>query len=282
MTSLDQFYTKPEVAKTCFDKLATLVDLGGFDILMEPSAGKGAFINLFPANKRLGIDVDPKADGITQGDFLTFDADKNARYAIIGNPPFGRVSSMAVKFFNKAATFAWMIAFIVPRTFKKVSIHNRLNLSFRLAYTEDLQEKPCCFEPAMSAKCCFQVWVKSAGPARNMITRMLTHGDFAFVEPDKADFAMRAFGSGCGRIEDDKTVMPTLAVRSWYWISANASIVTADELKRRFRALDFSVCTDTARQDSLSKSELIDIYSAKYPQHENHRSRSARLRVLNS
>ncbi len=78
------------------DKLATVVDLNGYDILMEPSAGNGAFFSLLPASKRLGIDVNPKTDGITQEDFLTY-----ARYAI--------------RHSDAAATFAQMIAFIVPR-----------------------------------------------------------------------------------------------------------------------------------------------------------------------
>ena len=79
---------------------------------------------------------------------------------VIGNPPFGKISSFAVRFFNKSAEYAEVIAFIVPRTFKRVSVQNRLNLNFHLIYNEDLPMKPCCFEPKMGAKCCFQIWKK--------------------------------------------------------------------------------------------------------------------------
>ena len=48
----------------------------------------------------------------------------------LGNPPFGKNCSLAIKFFNKAAEFADLIAFIIPRTFKRISIQNKLNLNF--------------------------------------------------------------------------------------------------------------------------------------------------------
>ena len=50
----------------------------------------------------------------------------------IGNPPFGKNSSLAISFFNKAAEFSDIIAFILPQTFSKDSVKNRLNLSFFL------------------------------------------------------------------------------------------------------------------------------------------------------
>jgi len=95
--------------------------------------------------------------GIIKMDFLKFKPKENKKYLIIGNPPFGRSSSIAIKFFNKAALFSDCIAFILPRTFKRVSIQNRLDLNFSLIYTKDLPVKPCCFIPKMEAKCCFQI-----------------------------------------------------------------------------------------------------------------------------
>ena len=95
--------------------------------------------------------------GIIKMDFLKFKPKENKKYLIIGNPPFGRSSSIAIKFFNKAALFSDCIAFILPRTFKRISIQNRLDLNFSLIYTKDLPVKPCCFIPKMEAKCCFQI-----------------------------------------------------------------------------------------------------------------------------
>ena len=158
--SLDQFYTKPSIAKKCTNVLKTTLDINNFDIILEPSAGTGSFYKILPKEKREGVDLDPKYNGIKKMNFFDYVPKKNKKYLVIGNPPFGRVSSLAIKFFNKASKFATVIAFIVPRTFKRVSVQNKLDLNFHLIHTEDLPLKPCCFTPKMMAKCCFQIWEK--------------------------------------------------------------------------------------------------------------------------
>ena len=105
--------------------------------ILEPSAGTGSFFKQLPVNKRIGVDIQPKFDGIIEMDYFDFVPQFGKSYLVIGNPPFGRISSIAVKFFNKSATFADCIAFIIPRTFKRVSIQNKLNLNFKLIYNED-------------------------------------------------------------------------------------------------------------------------------------------------
>ena len=160
LNKLDQFYTKKYVAEKYYNVLEKKINLNNYDILLEPSAGTGSFYNLFPDKKRKGFDLEPKCKGVEKLDFFNFKPDKNKTYAVIGNPPFGKVSSMAIKFFNYSACFSDLIAFIIPRTFKRVSIQNKLNLNFHLLYSQDLDMKPCCFEPNMDAKCCFQIWIK--------------------------------------------------------------------------------------------------------------------------
>ena len=128
--SLDQFYTKPEVAELC----CNLMDFSKYNKILEPSAGTGVFLELLPEDKRIGIDLEPKHPEITKQDFFLY---KGTEDLVIGNPPFGRVSSLAIKFFNHAATFADTIAFIIPRTFRRVSVQNKLNLHFHLV--EDIE-----------------------------------------------------------------------------------------------------------------------------------------------
>lgn len=264
---LDQFYTRPEIAKYCIEKFLTISDFNNFDVILEPSAGKGSFYNLLPNEKRLGIDIEPKAEGIIKQDFFTFTPIIDKKYLVIGNPPFGRVSSLAVKFFNKASDFCDMIAFIIPRTFNKVSVQNRLNLNFHLVYNEDLPLKPCSFEfsehssgrrePEMTAKCCFQIWVKGSSK-RLLIIQETEHPDFSFVKPEEADFAMRAYGSNCGEIDLE---MKELTIKNWHWVKAN---INKEELIRRFKSLDFSESKNTVRQDSLGQKDLISLYIDKF------------------
>ena len=135
--SLDQFYTKPEVATACWkhftDTLSTLNRSPSDLFFIEPAAGTGAFYKLLPQQRRLGIDLVPKCDGVKPQDFfkvtnLPF-ASKDT--AIIGNPPFGKRGKLAIAFFNHAAALADFVAFIVPVNFRKFIVHKQLNASMR-------------------------------------------------------------------------------------------------------------------------------------------------------
>ena len=267
---LDQFYTNPDVALRCYNKLAELVNINDYDIHLEPSAGSGSFFNIMDNIKKVGLDIEPTTDDVVKMDYFDYKPIAGKKYLVVGNPPFGRVSALAVKFFNKSAEFSNCIAFIIPRTFKRVSIQNKLNLNFKLIYNEDLPINPCCFTPIMTAKCCFQVWVKIDEP-RVKTNYDKSHADFDFIKhgpkdknnqptpPNNCDFAMKAYGSNCGEIVDKE--LHLLRPKSWHWIKSNIDIQL---LKNRFQQLDYSISKDTVRQDSLGQQELIYLYKLVY------------------
>lgn len=267
---MDQFYTRDEIAEYCYNIVLNKINLYSVDLFMEPSAGRGSFFKLFPVHIRVGIDLEPKYNGIQEMDFFDYKPDNTYKnICVVGNPPFGRISSLAIKFFNHAASFdnVDVIAFIIPRTFKRVSVQNRLNLNFHLIYNEDLPLKPCCFEPEMSAKCCFQVWQRQDHP-RTEVVLDSTHPDFEFLSmgpkdennqptpPVGADFALLAYGGQCGRIVHDN--LHTLRPKSWHWIRSNIDV---DVLIDRFNQLDYSISQDTVRQNSIGRKELIYLYT---------------------
>lgn len=267
---LDQFYTNSNVSISCMKSIEKYINMENYDIHMEPSAGTGSFYRLLDKGKRLGIDIEPKYDGIIKMDFLDYIPDRSKRYIVLGNPPFGKNSSLAIKFFNKAGIFSDCIAFIVPRTFKRVSVQNQLDLNFSLIYDEDLPLKPCCFTPSMDAKCCFQIWIR-LDIKREKVIYDKFHNDFTFIKlgpkdengqptpPDGVDFVMKAYGSNCGEIKDMNIY--SLRPKSWHWIKCN---IDKDELKHRFNSLDYSISKSTVRQDSIGQQEVIYLYKMKY------------------
>lgn len=267
---LDQFYTNQDVSLKCYSKLKQLISIDNYDIHLEPSAGNGSFYNIMNPDKRFGIDILPNNTDIIKMDFFDYIPETDKKYLVIGNPPFGKISSLAIKFFNKSAEFSDCIAFIIPRTFKRVSVQNKLNLNFHLIYNEDLPINPCCFTPKMSAKCCFQIW-KKTDEKRNKVVYNKTHKDFTFQKhgpkdknnqptpPENCDFALKAYGSNCGKIQSDN--LQLLRPKSWHWIISNIDI---ELLKNRFNQLDYSMSKDTVRQDSLGQQELIYLYKQKY------------------
>ena len=265
---LDKFYTIPECSKKCIDIVLTLYDIKSWDLIIEPSAGNGSFLNQIPSNKKIGIDISPEQPDIIKQDFFDYIPPTIINNnLVIGNPPFGRVSSTEIKFFNHSAKFANVIAFIIPKTFRKVSVQNKLDRMFHLVHDEELPNKPCCFTPPMMVKCCFQVWERRT-TIREKFDFPTTHPDWEFLKfgpndknnqptpPLDADFAIRAYEGKIGEIRTDE--LTELRPKSWHWIK---SIINKDELIDRFRKLNYSNSENTARQNSMGKSELVCLYT---------------------
>lgn len=268
---LDKFYTKRNIAKMCIDLLNNKFSLEKFDMIIEPSAGNGSFLEQIKHKNLIGIDIAPESDNIIKQDFLQYEPSKKYKNILtIGNPPFGKTSSLAVKFFNHASKWSNVIAFIIPKTFRRISIQNQLNLNFYLSHDNDIPNLPCSFEPPMSVKCCFQIWVKKNKP-RKQIILPLTHKDWEFIPfgpkdenrqptcPKNADFAIRAYGGKCGEIFIKE--LSKLRPKSYHWIKSN---IDKNILIERFKELDYSISLDTARQNSIGKSELVKLYSDKF------------------
>ena len=158
----DQFYTKNDKAKLCVETLLSKLPQTSSWLWVEPSAGKGAFLNAVPDGiMKVGLDIEPKGEGIQQADFLTWNPPSAENILVFGNPPFGRQSSLAKAFIKHAATFANCIAFILPRSFKKPSMNRSFPPRFHLVYT--LEMDPKSFEvngQDYSVPCIFQIWQK--------------------------------------------------------------------------------------------------------------------------
>lgn len=269
---LDKFYTNPTCSKKCIDKLCELYDITKWDLIVEPSAGNGSFLNQIPSNKKIGIDILPEQSSIIKQDFFDYYPPSSATQAnkptilVIGNPPFGRVSSLAIKFFNHSAKWANVIAFIIPRTFRKLSVQNKLDDMFHLVYDEEIPNNPCCFSPKMMVKCCFQIWEKKE-TKRQIIDLPTTHADWDFLKlgpndtngqptpPLNADFAMRAYGGKVGEIKTEG--LNKLRPKSWHWFKLN---IDKNTLIDRFNQLDYSNSLNTARQNSMGRAELVALY----------------------
>lgn len=267
-SDLDKFYTIPSVAKKCIDITESIYRWDDWELVVEPSAGNGSFFLQLPTKKCIGIDILPEHDGIIKQDFLTYHPDTSIKnILVIGNPPFGRVSSTAIKFFNHSSQWANTIAFIVPRTFRRISVQNKLNLNFKLIHDTDIPTSPCSFYPQMMAKCCFQIWERSQNK-RNIINLPTSHPHWIFLNfgekdsnnqptpPLNADFAIRAYGGKCGEIVT--TNLGQLRPKSWHWIKSN---IDSHVLISNFNKLDYTISLNTARQNSIGKGELVNIYS---------------------
>jgi len=197
----DQFFTRPAVARQ-FAEWVKSHDLPVTKML-EPAAGNMDLARYFPGIEM--FDLDPKFPDIKQQDFFSAEHEPQPGFMVVMNPPFGRGSDLAVRFFNKAASFAEYIAMIVPRTFRRDSIQTRLNQNFHLL-DEYVLPRNSFYLPSegpdrgYDVPAVAQIWQRrdqkrpSAVPARPSAT-------FTYVRnPADADFAFRAKGRRAGQI----------------------------------------------------------------------------------
>ena len=271
MTSraLDQFYTRPAVALECWRFLGSHVECSPSDRWLEPSAGAGAFFELLPARQRIGLDIDPRHCEVVRQDFLgEFEPPAHqGRWLTVGNPPFGKNTSLAVRFFNKAATFSDVIAFVVPLTFRKHSLQQRLDSCFSLLAELPLDKDAFVFEgKPYSVPCCFQVWVRSATP-RQWTAPVLEHPDFEFVRREQAHFAIRRVGRSAGKVIRD---FHRYASTSHYFVRSR---IGPELLAQRLEALCLThEKWSTAGVASLGKRELVAAYQKVYAAEEGNAS----------
>lgn len=165
---LDKFYTNPQIAKKFIEIINTYYPLNQFDLIVEPSAGNGSFLSYLPSNT-VALDIAPESSNIIQQDFFTYNPNYHPLYnrikiACIGNPPFGSgyMNPLAKAFFNHAATFSEMIAFIVPAKWKTSwKVQFQLDKSFGLYYSEFLPKNSFLLDDeSYDVPCCMQIWSK--------------------------------------------------------------------------------------------------------------------------
>lgn len=165
---LDKFYTNPNIARQFVEIVNNLFPLNNFDLVIEPSAGSGNILHYLPKGS-VGLDLEPEADNIIKQDFFKYDPGyhpilNNIKIACVGNPPFGSgyMNPLAKGFFNHAATFSELIAFIVPAKWSTSwKVQFQLDKSFNLYYSELLPKNSFILDgQPYDVPCCMQVWSK--------------------------------------------------------------------------------------------------------------------------
>lgn len=191
MANLDKFYTKKDIAQQCYIFLTKYYKITNNDIFLEPSAGAGSFLSFL--NNYEAYDIAPEGDNIKQADFLTLNLTHND-YITIGNPPFGKRSKLAIDFFNHAAKYSKIIAFIVPVSFMKWGVHKELDPAFSLQAYMYLPENSFTDNGKdFSVRCVFQIWTreKISNNLRILKSPPIKHSDFNIWQYNATPQAMK-------------------------------------------------------------------------------------------
>jgi len=213
VTGKEQFYTPLELAHRLVRDVETVLGSLEGKIVLEPAGGTGSFVEAAYARgvkEVISFDIEPLHKGVTLGSFL--DQELNEQNVItISNPPFGRNNSLSIPFFNHAARTSDAICFIVPRSWRKWSVTNRLDLNFELVSDQDLDidymdsDGELISDKSRLATC-FQIWKRTQSP--RVPVKITDMGVIEKVSPEIADVSMTIFGYGCGSIKEDFERVP--------------------------------------------------------------------------
>jgi hypothetical protein len=254
--TIDKFYTKKEITDICFTAiLDNLIIDKKNDLIIEPSAGNGSFIEIIKklCDNYKFFDIEPENIEIIKHDFLKIDCSKfnNKKIHIIGNPPFGRQSSSAIKFIKYASVFADSISFILPKSFKKISLKNKFSEYFHCIYETDL----VCNSFLVNNKdhnvpCIFQIWKKEKFK-RNGCIKIIPN-NYKFVKKNEnPDISFRRVGSNAGNIDINSALKN---IHTHYFIKFDTFTTN---FKDKLKILEFINKNDTVGPNSISKQELI-------------------------
>ena len=256
--TIDKYYTKPIVVNQCIELINKYINILKDDLIIEPSAGNGSFIENIKtlSNNYQFYDLEPENNEIIKQDFLEFDytqVKKNYKNIhIIGNPPFGRQSSLAIKFIKKCCQFSNTISFILPKSFKKDSMKKYFSYNFHLIYEIDLLEKSFLVNDIETdVPCVFQIW-QYKDEIRNKINKIEPFGYKFVKKTENPDISFRRVGVNAGTIMKE---INDKSVQSHYFIKFTNN-KTIDENIVKLKSIKFNF-NNTVGPKSISKQELI-------------------------
>ncbi|ULY68608.1 putative DNA N6-adenine methyltransferase [Chlorella virus XW01] len=259
--TIDKYYTKKSITDKCIKLIKKYKIINDNDLIIEPSAGNGAFIeNIKSLSKNYKFyDLEPENSEIIKQDFLELEIDMKNKYKnihIIGNPPFGRQSSLAIKFIKKCCLFSSTISFILPKSFKKESMKKYFSINYHLICEIDLPNNSFLVNnKETDVPCCFQIWKYNDKP-RNIIN-IIKPNSFKFIKKtENPDIAFRRVGVNAGNIMTD---IENKSEQSHYFIKFTNNIKLEENLIK-LKSINFNF-NNTVGPKSISKQELINEFN---------------------
>lgn len=256
--TIDKYYTKDSVVQLCVNYIKEKLLIDENDLVIEPSAGDGSFIEAIKtiSHNYEFYDLEPENDEIVKQNYLDYDTsdiqEKYDKIHIIGNPPFGRQSSLAIKFIKKSCEFCNSVSFILPKSFKKESLKKIFPINFHLIFEIDLPKNSFLVEGVEhDVPCIFQIWEKK-NYNRDACEKLEPIG-FIFVEKtNNPDISFRRVGVNAGKID---TNILDKSIQSHYFIQFTNNKPLADNINSLLQ-INYSF-NNTVGPKSISKQELI-------------------------
>ena len=256
--TIDKFYTSDKTVKECMKHIGEHININkDDDLCIEPSAGNGSFINCIKTmfTNYQFYDIEPENDEIIKQDYLTLDfhtLNKWKKIHAVGNPPFGRQSSLAIKFIKRTCKYCDSVSFILPKSFKKNSMKKHFPLNFHLIKELDLDRDSFLVnKKTYDVPCLFQIWIKKS--ENRSVPKKLIPKNFKFVKINETPhISFRRVGVYASKID---IIYEGKSPQSHYFIKFNEK--PSNDLIRKLNAIEFDCSNYTVGPKSISKQELI-------------------------
>jgi hypothetical protein len=260
--TIDKFYTNPLTAKKCLEHISQHIQIDPVeDLVIEPSAGNGSFIPEITTccQNTLFYDIQPEHPLIIKADYLLIDCKSIVntlrKIHVIGNPPFGRQSSLAIQFIKKSALFADSISFILPKSFKKDSMQKHFPANFHLVFQSDIESNSFLQDSlSIDVPCVFQIWQKHEDERQVVAKLDADPNIFQFVKQNEdPDISFRRVGVNAGTIDDKE--LDKKSFQSHYFIKFGPTI-NKKEFIEKMRQIEYKH-DNTVGPKSIGKQEII-------------------------
>lgn len=272
---LDDFYTNPELATKLLNDVRRITnrELSSWDLIVEPSAGGGSFFNILPESNRRGFDIHPTCAGIEIADFLQVGPScfvgSPSNTLVIGNPPFGKNGSTALRFLNICLKYANWVGFILPRSFEKESVLSRVKpMTAHIVHQEVLPVDSFIRNGiAHSIPTVFMVWsVLPDAPPRKYYSTTV-HTDFEFVmQPSESEIRSQTLamiqrvGQRAGRFtRKEEEMLSKRKSKNFYFLRSLSGSRVLECLKQ-LNLEESPSKYKTAGMPSISKSDIVSAY----------------------
>ena len=272
-STLEKYYTQTYIAEICCNIFKKHININpDKDIIIEPSVGTGSFIKplLKLTNNLKCYDIDKSLFNIKNeyqndiyskyvkyNDFLSINilpCNENKIY-VIGNPPFGRQSTLAIKFIQHMCCFCDAFGLILPKSFLKPTLYNKINNYFHLVHTTDISNNAFIYNNKdYNVPCIFAIYIKK--DYTRDIDEKLEPYMFNFTKQYKHHtINFRRVGVNAGTIDLSINSI-NKSPQSHYYINIDNSIWNTT-LFEKLKNITFLQRDLTVGPKSISKQELI-------------------------
>ena len=266
---LDQYFTKIQVVRECLSHLEPTL----YDLIIEPSAGNGAFYHAIEHPNKVGIDISPEDPDIIQADWLKYEVPSEyGAVLVVGNPPFGQYHALSSTFIAHALGFSNVqtVAFVLPNVYKKHTRQKIVPRDWRIKCILDLPANAFVLgEEDFHLPSSFFVIDRSKG--RDLRARSLEEltmpEDFSFGHQNDHDIFV--FGASPRRI-----IRHPQPNNRGYFLKAHIQV---DDLIKKIRAVDWKghSCASGGVY-WLTKTEFLEQYIST---HKKEKMNSSKIKI---